>query len=139
MMVKGGLIRTVYLYIFTIVGLALLVSGAVRFLDMGLKMFVFTEADLPEKYQQSYYYPSFTGAVEKLEIAQTSEEFTEEEIASIKSWLADYDAWKENTSKIDYVRSRRQSEASTNLAMILVGLPLYLYHWITIKRELKEA
>lgn len=57
-----SLIRTIYLYLFALVGLALLTTGTVRFVDMGL-------------------------------------------------------------------------DASINLAMILVGLPLYLYHWQIIGRE----
>ncbi|GAG22415.1 unnamed protein product, partial [marine sediment metagenome] len=39
------LVRTIYLYLFALVGLALLTIGAVRFVDMGLKAFVFTKAE----------------------------------------------------------------------------------------------
>ena len=39
------LIRTIYLYLFALVGLALLISGSVRFVNMGLKAFVFTKAE----------------------------------------------------------------------------------------------
>ena len=35
------LIRTIYLYLFALLGLALLTIGGVRFVDMGLKAFVF--------------------------------------------------------------------------------------------------
>ena len=41
-----SLVRTIYLYLFALVGLALLTIGAVRFVAMGLKAFVFTKADM---------------------------------------------------------------------------------------------
>jgi hypothetical protein len=136
---KHSLIRTIYLYLFTLVGLALLITGTVRFLDMGLKMFVFTKAEDPEKIQRGYYYPSLPIPVEKIGVIEESGQLTEEEIASLKSWLADYQKWQEEEAKIDYLASKRHREASINLAMILVGLPLYFYHWRIIRKEVKNA
>lgn len=134
---KQSLIRTIYLYLFALVGLALMVVGSVRFLDMGLKMFVFTKAEDPEKIQMRYY-PSYPYPVEKLETYRESQDLTEEEISTLKTFLDDYQQWKEREAKVDYLASQRQKNASTNLAMILIGLPLYLYHWRIIKRETKE-
>lgn len=135
---QHGLIRTIYLYLFALVGLALLISGTVRFIDMGLKMFVFTQADLPETVQQRYYYPTIPFPVEKLEGYQDDEDLTAEEKETLKSFLKDYKEWQEGEAKIDYLASKRQRDASSNLAMILIGLPLYLYHWRIIKRELRQ-
>jgi len=127
------LIRTIYLYLFALVGLALLTIGTVRFVDMGLKAFVFTQA---EDMQRLYQGPSmpYPPVVEKL---QEEEGLSEEEKATIKQWLADYEDWKERRSKIDPVTAQRHRDASTILAMILVGLPLYLFHWRIIRRETK--
>ncbi len=142
MLAKHSLIRTIYLYLFALVGLALVVSGTVRFIDMGLKMFVFTKADDIEKVQQKYYGPAFSVPfpAEKIQIygESTSTELTETERATLKSWLANYKKWQEEESKIDYLTSQRQKEASNNLAMILVGLPLYLFHWRIIREETRE-
>jgi hypothetical protein len=137
MLVKHSLIRAIYLYLFALVGLALLITGTVRFLDMGLKMYVFTKAEDPEKLQRSYYStpPISVSRVEKYE---ESGELTEEEIATMKNWLADYQERQAQAEKIDYLASKRQREASINLAMLLVGLPLYLYHWRIIRKETKE-
>jgi hypothetical protein len=135
---KHPLIRTIYLYLFTLIGLVLVTIGAIRFLDMGLKAFVFTKADDPEKIQRNYYY-GLPIPVEKVSVLETSEDLTAEEIASVKSWIANYQEWQEDEAKIDYLVSRRQREASINLAMIIIGLPLYLYHWRIIRRETKNA
>ena len=133
---RHGLVRTIYLYLFTLVGLALLISGTVKFIDMGLKAFIFTKAEEPEAIQYRYY--SAPISLEKLEGYENSEALEEEEIATLKTFLKNYKEWEERESKIDYLASKRQREASNNLAMIFVGLPLYLYHWRLIRKELKE-
>lgn len=134
---KHSLVRAIYLYLFALLGLVLLTIGGVRFVDMGLKAFVFTEY---EKEQQLAYQqpPYLSYPVQGIEGLQEKEELSEEEKATIKQWLADYENWKERRAKIDYVRARRHRDASLNLALILIGLPLYFYHWRIIKRETKN-
>jgi hypothetical protein len=138
MLQKHSLIRTIYLYLFALVGLALLVVGVIRFIDMGLKIYVFTKADDPTRISHQRYYYSGPIEIEKIEMAQDSEELTEEEIEILKGFLADYKEWEEKESQVDYLISQRQKDASNNLAMIIVGLPLYLYHWRLIRKETKE-
>ena len=130
------IIRTIYLYLFTIIGLILLVIGATGLIDMGLKMFVFTKAD---KEQQIYrIQPTMPYSIARIEKAEEDEEFSEEERESIKQWLNDYEVWKKENEEFNYLESKRQKDASKNLAFILIGLPLYLFHWRIIKRELKK-
>ena len=76
--------------------------------DLGLKVFVFNEAD---KYE--YYAPA---KIEREIIDQAAEEKRME---------------RESTRQ-------RQRELSGSIAMIAVGLPLYLYHWGTIQKENKK-
>jgi len=130
------LIRTIYLYLFSIVGLALLIVGGVRFLDMGLKAFVFTQAE--EQLRVDYFRPPLPYSLEKIEDLQTTEELSSSDREAISQWLADYQTWKERNETVDPVTSRRHEEAAGNLAAILVGLPLYFYHWGVIKREIKK-
>jgi len=137
------LIRTIYLYLFALFGLVLLTISGVRFVDMGLKAFIFTKAEEEQRliYQQIPI-PYSVPRIEKFqqEIEEEKEVcLSEEEKVNIEQWLADYKDWKEKRSKIDYVIARRHREASLNLAMILIGLPLYLYHWRIIKRETKNG
>ncbi len=136
------LIRTIYLYLFSILGLVLLTIGGVRFVDMGLKAFVFTKAEEEQRLiHQQAPIPYSVPRIEKFqqEIEEGKEIcLSEEEKTNIEYWLADYKDWKERRSKIDYVTARRHRDASLNLAMILIGFPLYLYHWRIIKRETKN-
>jgi len=131
------LVRTIYLYLFALVGLALLTIGAVRFVDMGLKAFVFTKAEELQRLYEAM--PPLTPYLpEPIEKLQEGGELSEEAKATIKQWLADYEDWKERRSKIDPVTARRHRDASSNLALIFVGLPLYLFHWRIIRRETRS-
>ncbi len=139
-MTKYPLVRTIYLYLFALVGLTLLTIGAVRFVYMGLKVFVFTKADL----QQTIYNkmpPIAPVSIEKLN--QTTQQpantgLSADEKAQIQQWLTQYKDWQIQNDKFDPLVSQRQNEASMNLALILVGLPLYFFHWRIIKRETKQ-
>lgn len=133
---QHSLVRTIYLYIFALLGLMILIIGGVRFVDMGLKAFIFTKAE--EEQRLMYRQPPLLYSIEKVEELQDEEGLSEEEKTAIKQWLADYKDWQEGSSKVNNLDSRRQRDASSNLAMILVGLPLYLYHWGIIKREVRR-
>jgi hypothetical protein len=135
-MKKNSLIRKIYLYSFSLLGLVLLIISSIRFLDMGLKAFVFTKAEEQEKL--NYYRPPMVYSVEKLgEITSEEVNLSEEQKQIINEMIIDYQQWKEETAQINFLTSRRHREASSNLAMILIGLPLYLYHWFIIKKEEK--
>ena len=134
-MERQSLIRTIYLYTFATLGLVLLVISGVRFLDMALKAFIFTKAEEEQRFLPLQ--PPAPYQLEKVEKLQTEEGLSEEEKIAVKQWLEDYKNWQEGEIKINYLVSNRHREASINLAMILIGLPLYFYHWITIKKELR--
>ena len=138
-MKKHSLIRAIYLYLFALIGLALLIIGSVKFVDMGLKAFVFTKAEESQEVRQMYkYYSVPPFSMDRVEEYQEEVELSTEEKAALQQWVIDYEKWQEAEAKIDYLASQRQEEASNNLAFILIGLPLYLFHWRIIRRETKE-
>lgn len=137
-MKQDSIIRTIYLYIFALLGLVLLIIGGVRFLDMGLKAFIFTKADEEQKLNYYFSEPYIPVPIEKMEKLQEGEELSEEQKETLKQWLADYQEQKEKREEFDPLVSRRHRDASMNLAMILIGLPLYLYHWGIIKKETRK-
>lgn len=106
---------------------------------MGLKAFIFTKADQDQRL--NYMQPSAPYPLEKIQSITTSQQSTttlsSEEKAAIEQWLADYNSWKEQRAQIDPITAQRQRDASFNLAMILVGLPLYFFHWRIIKKDAK--
>jgi len=129
---KKSIIRTIYLYLFAGIGLILLIIGVVRFIDMGLKATVFTQADSVARLQQDQLNIPRVPTI-NIERYEDSQEVTEEELESLRSIIEDYESQKKEWESIDRYTARRQEEASINLALILVGLPLYLYHWKIIK------
>lgn len=103
-------IRLIYLYLFSFVGLLTVVIGSVRMVDLGLKVFVFPDSD---KYEYSIPAP----------IDGEKNQIDEKTIRA--------------NAERDQKRNRER-DLSNSLAMIAVGLPLYLYHWKTIQKENKK-
>ncbi len=131
-------IRILYLYVFALVGLMLVAIGAVRIVDIGLKVFIFKQADQPAIYSGMSPYPPITIDTQTTSDTKYNEKITTEQKAMLDRWIVDYKNWEEQQKKIDYVASERERTASSSLAMILVGLPLYAYHWRIIRKEAKE-
>jgi len=138
-MSKYPIIRTIYLYLFSLVGLVLIITGAIGFLNMGLKAWIFTEAEQEEWVWRmeppAYYEDSYDDVV----ALKDREDLSEEQLESIEAWLADYESWQETHDEYDPVIAERHRTAALSLAQLLVGFPLFLFHWLTIRRENRKA
>lgn len=110
-------IRLIYLYLFSFVGLVIFVIGCTRLVDLGLKVYVFKNADMYGIYPQS---KTPMGPDDK----RTPEQIQKE-------------AYDQERFQIEESKRNRQRETSSALAMIFVGGPLYLYHWGAIQNENK--
>lgn len=100
-------LRLLYLYLFSFVGLIITIIGAIQILDLTLKTYVFRVTEYA-------YYPE-AYPVKGGESALSSEEMRR----------------RNETEQAN----QRKRQLSNSLAMIVVGTPLYLYHWKTIKKE----
>jgi hypothetical protein len=129
------------LYLFALLGLALTTIGSVRFVDMGLKAFVFTKADERQRITETMpsYAPIAIDRIEKSVEDSKDAVLTTEEIVLLKNWLRDYKQWQDQSAKIDPITAERHRNASMNLALILIGLPLWVFHWRIIRRETKNT
>lgn len=106
-------IKTLYLYLFSAVGLIITIIASIGLVNLGLKAYVFTEADNYVYDEVRYVQPKMVG---EGEVVEMSEEEIEERAQARK-------------------RSDRQREAVGSISSIIVGLPVYLYHWKKIKEE----
>ncbi|CAN5908661.1 hypothetical protein BH23GEM7_BH23GEM7_23890 [soil metagenome] len=129
-------IRSLYLYLAALFGLVLLSIGGVRLLDMGLRAWIFTEADSERRIYA--FQPPMPPPTERLERLTGREDLSEEERAMVRQWLEEYRSWRERSAGIDPVTAERHRTAASSLAMILLGLPLYLYHWRLIRAEARR-
>jgi len=102
-------IRLLYLYLFSFVGLLITIIGSVQLIDLGLKTYVFKVSE--------YTYYSDPMVEEKTKISAEEME-------------------KRNRQEQS---NQQKRQLSTSLSMILIGVPLYLYHWKTIKKENKDV
>jgi len=127
-----GIIRTLYLYVAAFVGLALVTAGGVRLVELGLRAVVFTQAEAEMRMQRNAPLPMMPPD----RMGRLSE-MTPEERTAWNEWLAAQRRWQTELRRIDPVASQRARTASNALAMLLIGLPLYLYHWRVIRRELR--
>ena len=117
---KYPLIRKIYLYLFALIGLVLITIGCVRLVGLGLKTYIFTKADIYIEYPMA----------RPVKVAPIEGSKTEELQQPTKEEIEEY----QNKQQA----ANRQREAAESLAFIIVGLPLYLYHWSVIKKDKKE-
>lgn len=106
--------RKIYLYLFSVIGLVLIVIAAVQIVNLGLKTFIFKGAD------QYIVYPAVKMAPSITEKDVVVAEPTEEELRAFNE--------KQKNQE-------RQRTAADSLAMLIVGIPLYFYHWNLIKND----
>ena len=103
-------VKRIYLYIAAGIGLVLLIIGSVQLINLGLKTWIFTQADIYRDY------PIVRPIEDGKEVEQVSKEEREE-------------------YQLQELVSRRQRQAANAIAMILVGTPVFLYHWRIARKE----
>lgn len=141
---KNPIIRSIYLYLFALVGLAMLVVGASMLINLGLKAWVFTKADMVDKYSSQPippYLNSDVKTVQEVKVCSDKCQLTTVQKEQIDNWLTDYEQWQNSEKDRDpnfYLVQNRQRQAATSVSLILIGLPLWLFHWATIKKDNKE-
>jgi hypothetical protein len=128
-------VRTVYLYVATLVGLGLIIAGGVQSFELLLKATILPQADAEESLWARQ--PPLPYALDRAKELDESSELSDEELAMVRSWLQDYENWSEQRADIDPLVAQRQRRAATALSLLFVGIPVYLYHWLTIRRELR--
>ena len=112
---KKEIIRTIYLYLFSTIGLVLIVSGSVTLVDLGLKSYVFKNAD------EVILYPEYPG-VKPMPLS---------EISTATPTAEEIEQYKQEQIKVQEKQQQNDKarRASNAIAMIIVGLPLFGYHW----------
>ena len=126
-------IRVVYLYLFALVGLVLLTTGGVQLTSLALRSFVLTEADA-----EMHLYHGPEPPIRVYERARDLEADTTlgpEERRALRQWAEEYERMRERREQVDPVVARRQRDAARALSFILIGLPLFGYHWRRIRKE----
>lgn len=130
---KSWTVRTVYLYVAALVGLALIISGSVQIFQMALKATVLTQADA-EEYMWAKQPPA-PYLFDRPEDITDPCGLSDEQLTLLKNWLNDYSRWQQQQADLDVVAARRQRQLAGALGLLFAGIPVYVFHWRTIRKE----
>lgn len=133
---KTKIIRTVYLYVAAIVSLIFLAVGTGILVNTGIKTFILTKAE-KGGYGPCNSEPPVYG-LSSIEEAKKSNITTAEQKQELDNLLKDYENWKENNTGEACYQAQRQKNVADSLTMILIALPICLFHWRVIKKEKEE-
>ena len=110
------IIRNVYLYTFSAVGLIFMIVGAAILVNVVLKTYVF-----PLEHYSEYYY---SRCADYIYMDSPKEDF---DMETCEANEADDRATADSDA--------RKRDMAIGLSNLMVGLPLWLYHWKTIQRR----
>lgn len=129
-------LRKIYLYLFSLVGLSLVIIGTVGFINLGLQLTFFKEA---LEYRYGVYQPPYPYWLDSVKLDEVIEkiELTEEQQKTLLQWQTEFKRYLEKSKSLGYLPYVADS-FTRNLAILIVGIPVYLYHWGLIKKEHKE-
>ena len=124
-------VRTFYLYIVSLLSLIFLAVGVGNLLNTTLKATFFKEAEKRD-YSVCYNYPYYYSNIEK------TAEMNEVQLEQIDNMIKNYENWKEKNTGETCYKSEREKKIVDSLSMIIIALPLYIFHWMMIRREKRE-
>ncbi len=115
------IIRNLYLYVVAVVALFMMVFSTVDIISIALKTWVFTKADYV------YVYPASPVPCE----------------AGIKGGCLSPEDQKKNVAEQkqaqeDQRASQKQNDIVRNISMLIVAIPLFIFHWTIIRRDRKS-
>lgn len=112
-------IKKIYLYLVSLIALFIVVFGSITLLNMALKTWVFTKADRD-------FYPACPIAAPIVEQNGQS--------VPVKGSGGCDEAEQQKIADINRT-AQKQREASNAVAMIIVGSPVFYFHWRLARKE----
>ncbi|MFA5935896.1 MAG: hypothetical protein WC787_03525 [Patescibacteria group bacterium] len=117
---KSSLIKTLYFYVVSLISLMMIVFSTADLVNIGLKTWVFTKADDANYYIQPCAVPVMPPGTDAPNV--------------------DYMKNCEDNNRIqkENYEVQKQRDAVRDLAFLVVGIPLFAYHWRTIRKESRD-
>lgn len=112
---KISVLKKVYLYVVSLISLGMVIVACVSLINLGLKAWIFTKAD-------STNYPIACPAVEMPAMPSGAQPVPCDQTA-------------QNQQVHDQLIASREQEASRDIALLIVGLPVFFYHWRLVRKE----
>jgi hypothetical protein len=108
-------IKKIYLYAVSLIALVIMVIASITLINLALKTWVFTKADI------DYYKP--VPCDQRMSVADPN----------IKQPVCNYE--QELKDNEDRRSGDKQREVSNSLAMLIVAIPVFYYHWKLARKE----
>lgn len=132
------LIRNIYVYLATFVGLMMIVIPAVDIFKITLENVFFPLASQGEyDYRKTPPEPYILQRVEK-ENLQNNACLDEQEKEALKNWQADYEKWQNEDKDKDWAAIEMQRDMARDFSTLSVGLILFLTHGYVLKKDKKK-
>lgn len=125
---KNKLIRSIYLYITILTSLIFMSIGTGILLNTGLKYYIFPKAE-KGGYHRCNQQPPLYG------VDIYSKIDSEDQKQLLENLLRDYEQWQKNNTGEECYNQDRQKEIVKALTMLIVSLPIFLFHWNIIRKE----
>ncbi|MFA6525045.1 MAG: DUF5671 domain-containing protein [Patescibacteria group bacterium] len=136
---EGGstVIRPIYYYLVSLGALLMFVIAGGIMINLILKTWVFPTASEADKLNQKVISQQTAMSMEKNSVQSIIDcaekcQFDAATVTTAEGWIVDYDNWQ-TLSQTSF--DNTQTEAARNLPFILLGIPLFWYHWRTVRKE----
>ena len=122
---KVAVIKNIYLYLVSFVALMMVVFSLADLINTALRTWVFTKAD----YYGNYY--AMEPACDPLSVKSSPE------IKSLSPEECDKRRVQQKQVDEDNRIAQRQRDMVRDISMIVVGVPVFIFHWLTIRKKEK--
>lgn len=118
---RTGMLKKVYLYLVSLIALVMLIVACVSLINLGLRAWVFKQAD-----NTTYNYSCPMVPATPTNSANST---------SDSSTNVGCDTATQQQQAHAQLVSSRETESARDIALIIVGLPVFFYHWRLVRKE----
>lgn len=123
---RVAIIKNIYFYLVSFVALMMVVFSLADLINTALRTWIFTKADY---YDYSYTVPACDPLASKTMDTSTPK-LSAEECAALQA--------QNEKRQQDSQESQRQRDMVRDISMIVVGLPVFVFHWLAIRKREQE-
>lgn len=125
---RTAIIKNIYLYLVSFVSLMMITISVANMVDIALKTYVFTKAD------DNFYYPVAPCAVPSPKEAGISGQ--EQTTSSLAECAKEEGRVKRQAD--ENRTAQRQQDLVRDISFVVVGIPLFAYHWRVVRKKEEE-
>lgn len=137
---RKNLIRNIYLYLVTLIGLMMIVIPTVDTIKLSLETWVFPMATEQEYYDERF--PPIPVGLEMNEpeklMTQNPEELTVEDRELFEQWKQNYEKWQIDQESGKRIIIQRHRSLVRDISTLIVGLILFISHGYILRKDKKK-